>query len=289
MITQEQRLARADKIGSSDAAAILGLDPYRSAADVYLEKTGQAAGFEGNDNTDRGELLEPAIIEYAMRELGWAHCGRDRMFTHASGLLVSNLDACAPDNGEIIEAKTTVDPTGWGQDGTDEVPERVLAQVHHQFVCVPSARVAWVPVLMPGFKKFDFRLYKVARNDELCAAVEQQGLDFMRNHVLPRVQPSDFRPSLEVLKRVRRTPSKIVPVADELVERYLAATAAKKTVCDDCEKAQSYLLAAMGDAEGATWSGGSITYFEVNRKEFVTAASTYRQLRVKQSKKAVEP
>lgn len=284
MITAEQKLLRMGKLGSSDAAAVMGLDPYRSASDVFLVKTGQAADFEGNANTERGNLLEPVVMEWACQQINWKYF-RSPMFEHPSGMLVANLDGLNEAGTEIIEAKTTVDPEGWGEEGTDQVPERVLAQVHHQFVCVPAAVVAWVPVLMPGFKRFDFRLYKVNRNEDLCAAVESAGLAFMNEHVLRGVPPDDFRPSLEVLKRVRRQPNKFIPVADELVDGYVVARAAKASAEEELEKRQSYLLAALGDAEGGTYSAGSVTYLETTRRGYEVKETTYRQLRIKTNKK----
>lgn len=284
-ISESQRLARQSRIGSSDAAAVLGLDPYRSAADVWLEKTGQAEGFEGNENTERGNLLEPVLLKWAADQLHFPYwC--DLSFVHSSGRLIANLDAAdnpaAP--AQIIEAKTTVDIEGWGEPGTDQVPERVNVQVHHQFVCVPSARVAWVPVLLPGFKKFDWRLYRVERNDELCAMVETAGLDFMNRYVTPRVQPDDYRPSIEVLKRVRREPGTVVPVADELVERYLDATKECKLATEAKERAQSYLLASLGDAEGGQYSGGMVTFLTTKRKGYTVEPTEYRSLKVKAAK-----
>ena len=38
MITEKQRLERKKSIGGSDVAAILGLSPWKTPGDVYLEK-----------------------------------------------------------------------------------------------------------------------------------------------------------------------------------------------------------------------------------------------------------
>ncbi len=280
MITEAQRLARANKIGSSDAAAIIGVDPYQSKDDVWLVKTGQAADFDGNEATERGNLLEPVLIEYAMRRLGWKHAGRDRMFEHPSGLLVANLDACNEDNTEIIEAKSTVLSEEFGEELTDEVPDRVIAQTAHQFACVPTARVCWVPVLLPGYRSFDWRMYRVERNAELVLHVARAGIEFMEKFVIPRIKPDDFRPTLEVLRRVRRVPKKIVEIDPALVVRCLAARELLKVDEANKEKADSYLLAAMGDAEGAIWDGGKVSFMETHRKAYEVKATTYRSLRI---------
>lgn len=287
MITELQRQQRADKIGSSDAAAILGLDPFKSASDVWLEKTGRVEPFAGNEATERGQLLEPALLTFAERQLG-KRFARDVMCEHPSRLLVANLDGAVTephDFGfhaiEIIEAKSTVMGEEWGEEGTDQVPERVSVQVHHQFACVPTARVAWIPVLLPGYRSFQWRMYRVDRNDELVKIVEGQGIDFMEKYVKPQRQPSDFKPSLEVLNRVRREPEKVVPIADELVEKLIAVRTAKKRIEEACEATQAELLAALGDAEAGAYSKGMVTYFEQKRKGYTVADCTYRQLRTK--------
>ena len=38
------------------------------------------------------------------------------------------------------------------------------------------------------------------------------------------------------------------------------------------------VIAAMSDAEAATWSGGRFTYFEHHRRGFTVEPTTYRQL-----------
>lgn len=49
-------------IGSSDAAAAVGMNPYKSPLELWLEKTGRATGNEAGIDTDSpmywGTLLE---------------------------------------------------------------------------------------------------------------------------------------------------------------------------------------------------------------------------------------
>jgi putative phage-type endonuclease len=283
-LTTEQREARRHYIGSSDSPAIMGLDPYRSAADVWLEKTGRAADFAGNDATDRGNYLEPALLAFAEQTLG-VPLTRDVMVKHQGGVLAANLDAVNYDGPFIVEAKSSVVPEGWGEQGTDQVPDRVLVQTHHaMYVAGIAFRVAWVPVVLPGFRSFDFRMYCVARNDALAEAVAQAGVAFMERHVRTDTPPDDFRPSLEVLKRVRREPNKTVSIADELALAYTLAKAQYAEAKQHCEQAERSLLAAMGDAEAAECPTGKFTYFQVSRKAYTVEATTYRQLRFSKAK-----
>jgi len=59
---------RASCLGGTDVAAILGMHPYRTQFEVWLEKTGQAPPFEGNDATEMGSGLEPYIAAKYERE-----------------------------------------------------------------------------------------------------------------------------------------------------------------------------------------------------------------------------
>lgn len=54
---------RGSHIGASEVAAVMGLNPFKPAKELWLEKTGQKAKFEGNEHTRRGELLEPLVRE----------------------------------------------------------------------------------------------------------------------------------------------------------------------------------------------------------------------------------
>lgn len=287
MLTPEQLEARRKFLGSSECAAVMGLDPYRSASDIWLEKTGKTGDFVGNEATIRGTLLEPVLIEFAEMEIG-VPLSHDVMFIDQEGLCCANLDAHGDDF--IVEAKTSVLADEWGQERTDEVPERVIVQCHHQFgVAGPQFKIAYVPVLLPGYRQLDFRLYIVPRNEELVEAVRASGHEFMRNFVLPRKQPDNYRPSLETLNRVRRTPGEIVLIADDIVDRWIAAKEISKAAEEAKQEAQAELISALGSAEGGQCSRGLVTFFEQTRKSYVVKESTYRVARLKADKALPAP
>lgn len=58
--TTEWKQWRSKKIGASDAPIIMGVSPFATPLQLWLQKTGRAAGFSGNWATERGQLLEPA-------------------------------------------------------------------------------------------------------------------------------------------------------------------------------------------------------------------------------------
>jgi len=51
-------------IGASDVSAILGVNPYKTPVDVWLEKTGRSKPGEGNVYTEAGTKIEPVVADY---------------------------------------------------------------------------------------------------------------------------------------------------------------------------------------------------------------------------------
>ena len=292
MLTAEQAIERKKYLGSSEIAAVMGLDPFRSAGDIWLEKRGMLDRWEGNENTERGTLLEPVILDWAEGKLK-KEFHRNVMKVHPSGVLCTNFDALVEDDSmglawsyiESVEAKSTVSDEEWGNEGTDEVPPRVILQCHMGFACLPTLRAAWVPVLMPGYRKFDFRLYRVERDEAIVEAVVSAGTNFMQQ-VREGVQPDKFSASIEVLKRVRREPGKIVEVDNALVGQWAASRQARLGAEKVEAAAEAALIAAIGDGDCAKHLGGLVTYTETKVKGHtkVVEPYSYRTLRMKKGK-----
>jgi len=54
---------RSRHIGASDVPIIMGVSPYKTAHQLWLEKTGQSEPFKGNWATERGKKIEPIARE----------------------------------------------------------------------------------------------------------------------------------------------------------------------------------------------------------------------------------
>lgn len=281
-ITAEQRVARRSSIGSSDSAAILGVDPYDNIHDVYLEKV---YGTEDRRTgaTDMGNLVEPLLVQWAGEQLD-VDVVRDVFAIHREhGILTANLDGLAHRDGKRIgiEAKFTGLADEFGEPGTDQVPDRVIVQALHQ-IEVATLEAVYVPVLLARRGRPTFELFRVDPNPAGQDAIVERDLAFWRDHVEKRVPPSGAVASLEVLKRIQRVPNKTVEVPDMLVTIWEATKLARKEAELEEEEAKARLLAAMGDAEAATYGefGRWLTYYSTQRKGYVVEPSTFRTLRV---------
>ena len=49
-------------VGGSDASAVIGFNPYKSAYTLWAEKTGRIPEFEGNLITEVGSYLEDSLL-----------------------------------------------------------------------------------------------------------------------------------------------------------------------------------------------------------------------------------
>jgi len=280
-LTDQQIEQRRKGIGSSDAPAVLGVDPYRGPGDVYLEKRLELAPIS-TEAIRSGDRLEPILIKYAEEVLGKKIVASVRVASD-DGVNAANLDGMVeydPINEvltEIVEAKTTGLVDGWGDPKElNTVPDKVLIQTHHQFY-VTGAVVAWVPVILARFG-LKFEMHRVERDDELAAMVGRRCVDFWRNHVETGVEPGEA-PKLDALTRVKRVPGKVVAIDGDLLVAYRAANEIAKGAKKMADQAKAELLASIGDGDGGRSDAGCFTYLEYQRKGYAVKPSSYRQMK----------
>lgn len=189
--TKEQLEQRRFTLGASEVPAVLGLDKYKGPFDVYASKKGLVQSFAGNEYTEWGLRMEPAIRGKAAEVLGVAIADGGSSLVHP----IDTWMSATPDGffeydgaRHILEMKNKTDRQAplWGVSGTDEIPYDVGAQVHWQME-VTGVERAVVAVLLG---KADFRLYHVRRDPEIAAAIVETCRQFWFEHVIADVPPS---------------------------------------------------------------------------------------------------
>lgn len=102
-------------IGSSEAAAAVGLSPYKSQLELWLQKTGQDAGLPKPDPNDEtsplywGTLLEPIVAAHYTKRTGRRVRRINAVLQHASEpWMLANIDreVIGDDDVQILECKT---------------------------------------------------------------------------------------------------------------------------------------------------------------------------------------
>lgn len=268
-LSLEQLEARRAYIGSSDVPALLGVDKYRNIGDLYAEKAGLTELFvTSSAAADWGDRLEPIVCEWVGERLGHA-VKRGEYRQSEDGVLRCQLDGWVAPLGEAVEIKTSgllnpmfrAEEEGWGADGSDEVPFRVVAQVQFALMLSGAPRCHVGAFLGGGVGP---RHYVIEAHAALQAEIKRRCYAFWREHVLTRTPPEAV-PSLDTLKIVRREPAKSVEVPAELIARYadVKNQAAMVKVAED--EAKAALLHALGDAEEAYSPFGTVTYMANKR------------------------
>jgi len=192
-LSQQQIEVRATGLGGSDAAAAVGLSRWKSRYQLWLEKTGHAEPFTGNDATHWGNMLEPIVRQEYANRTGLSIITPGETLKHPDfPFVLANIDGIVPDD-RIVECKTGRPSNDWGEPGTSEIPEEYVLQVQHYLMVTQLPR-ADVPVLLGGN---DFRIYHIEADGETQALLLQGEREFwelvQRNEPPEPETPEDIR------------------------------------------------------------------------------------------------
>lgn len=260
-ITDHQRELRRKHIGSSDTPAILGLSPYKTAWDIWADKTGMLEDREQttSEAADIGNMIEGVLLDWASDRTGLPIV-KNQYRVHADGILSASHDALAhPAERTGYEAKTAgivrgwVPREEWGAEGTDEVPDRVMVQCMHQMI-VSGLDLVWVPALLAGRGRV---LYRVDRNQELCDLIMERCIEFWG--MVQSGTPPSSTATLDVAKHIRRVDGKRVTIPATVVSAWRMAKEKADEAKAMAEAAEAEMLRTVGDAQIAESEAGVLT------------------------------
>ncbi|QPO83361.1 endonuclease [Enterobacter hormaechei] len=170
---------RTKYLGGSDVAGILGISPWRTPLEVYLDKVQpriKPVDPSKQKVFSRGQRMEPYVIDLLSEETGLEIIHRGNRYIHRDyGFIAAEIDAEAA-TGENIEIKT-VSPfkaKEWGEVQTDAIPVHYTAQAMHGLM-VTEKQVCVFGVLIGGD---DFRIYRVERDEETIQAILEKEVSF---------------------------------------------------------------------------------------------------------------
>ncbi|MGF6599683.1 putative phage-type endonuclease [Paraburkholderia sp. GAS448] len=257
-------------IGGSDAAAAVGLNPYKSQLELWLEKTGRDEHLEKPDPNDTahpvfwGTLLEPIVAAAYSQQTGNRVRKVNAVLRHPNvPFMLANLDreVVGASDVQILECKTAGDFGSrlW----RDGVPEYVQLQVQHQ-LAVTGKQAAHVAVLVCG-QKLD--VHRIERDDELIGRLIELEARFWQYVESDTPPPADGSDSADRALRCL-FPRDAGSTVDYSNDRSLSATFADLvTVRAEIEtreqlesKLKQSLQQAMADASRAVFETGVVTY-----------------------------
>lgn len=250
-------------IGGSDISAILGVNPYRTKLQVWLEKTGQAEPFAGNEATRWGNILEgPVAAEFAQRHnVQIALAG----FRTRNGFAGAHADRMIIELLAGLEIKTAGMRSAhrWGESGDlTVIPEEYLAQCAW-YMALYDLPAWWLAVLIGGQ---DYREYELARDSELEAAMFEAGERFWSDHVVANRAP-DLDGSDAAAEYVRKrfpknkAPERVAtPEEAEILEEYLTVLSMAEGLEERKAMIENRIRELIGDASGIVAPIGKVTW-----------------------------
>lgn len=183
---------RRQGIGSSDASSAVGLNPYKSRLELWLEKTGRSTTEISSDAMYWGNVLEPIVAQEYSTQTGHKVRRVNAVLQHPSmPFMLANLDREIinhPDGPGVLECKTA------GHYATkqweENVPEWYQLQVLHQ-LAVTGRSWADVAVLLGGQ---EFRIYRINRDEAMIEdliRLEQEFWHLVQTDTQPPVDGSE--------------------------------------------------------------------------------------------------
>lgn len=297
MLTEPQREDRRLWIGASDLARdATGL--YGGTLAVLADKI-HGSDWEGSPDTELGDWCEPHLLDWAGETLL-----TDYPISHIAGrqLLVEHVDATTHIRSTLdgllhvttqtgfvrypVEAKY-VGPGQLKEWSDDEPSAYAIVQINAQMDCL-DADHGYVVAFLHGIGK---RLYRVARDAELCAALRDRARYLWTTYIEPRVMPevTDIVSMSEAhalrLPRFGLVPGKAVTLspAHAMVADLMDLSGKAKYAEERFHDGLNNLMKmAMGDAEvGNLPDGSSLVRKEVSRTGYTVEPTTYVEMRRK--------
>lgn len=265
---------RRKSIGGSDAAGILGLNPYISPLSVYMDKKGISPEREDNLAMELGRELEEFVAKKFESETGKKVRRRNAIirdprmpFAHA------NVDRVVVGEDAILECKTTSELNLKRYKG-GEYPPTYYVQVMH-YMMVTGAQKAYIAVLIGNR---DFRIFEVERNEDEIESLRAQEQAFYENYLLPSTMPdpsgSERDEALLKAEYPVETSDGALDLSDMTAcfEAYIAANA-QKAVCERIiDKAKQDIEARLGNASTGYCGGHKVTWKTQTRNDIDKAA-----------------
>jgi putative phage-type endonuclease len=272
---EEWLKARTVGLGGSDIGAILGLSPYRTPVDVWMDKSGRAAPQAETLQMRFGTYAEEFVAKEYSQQTGFGVQRFTTMLHHPSAPILGNIDRLVIPAGKkvashkseirtdrLLECKTAsafaaYKPEEWGAAGTDAVPMSYLVQCA-TYRILTGCQYADLAVL---FGNQEVRIYNLASDAELEQMIIAKATEWWQTHIINDIAPE---PQSDADVRLLY-PQSAQGVACEADSSVIASLAELRTAKDEIKaweaKADAAALAiktSMGEAETLVWNGETL-------------------------------
>lgn len=254
-----QKLVTASKIS---AAFIPSRSPYESYYSLWLKMHGDIAPIPPDEGVlERGHMLEPFMAtwfaarhpEFNIRDPK----GKVWFYDRAKGF-GATPDRYLEQGGFVVgllEIKTALTSEGWGEPGTDQIPEHYYDQVQWQMLCtgVPVTYVARLSSHL-SYEEYTVKA-DTGHQTILLAAAEALQVSLAADEY-PNISDETHMSTYEAVRAFHpEIDGSEVELPVELVRGYYETKAAVKAAEVAERAAKTLLLDAMGTAKTGTVNG----------------------------------
>ena len=259
---QDWLQVRRSGIGGSDAAAALGLSPWKSALELWQEKVSeQNQPRQENEAMIWGRIMEPIITREFVRRTGKNVTPMRSMLQAAKWpWMLADLDGLIedPQRGTGVFEVKTASALKQGEWAEDRCPDAYMLQLAH-YMAVTGLSYAVICVLIGGNK---LQWITVDRDDELIASLIQLERRFWQHILTQSPPPVDGSTACaELLSRKYPSSSNAAPLilpvdADSWIQDYLQAKLDEETAAERKRLAENRIKEVMKEHEKGTSPSG---------------------------------
>ena len=281
-------------IGGSDAAVIVGANPWKSVYTLWAEKTGkvEAEDLSNNEYVYWGNALEELVAKRFCEETGKKvrRCGT--LADEDDPYLMANVDRLIIGENAGLECKTTSGFKSKEWEG-DEVPVHYILQC--QWYMMVTGAEKWYIACLIGGNHFVYK--EIPRNESDIEALREAAVNFWINHVAYNVPPeldgSDST-SETITKQYGQGQynAMVLPsTAESWIERLDQISVTEKLIKEQKAEAQNALKAMLGDYERGSFNDRIVSWTNVKGRESIDTARLKKEMPAiyEQYKKVGEP
>lgn len=272
-----RQLSRADwlrlrrsGIGGSDAAAVLGVNPWRGPFAVYADKLGAERAEEDTEAMRQGRDLE----EYVARRFSEATGLRLRreygmLRSTAHPCMIADIDRRIIGERAGLECKTSRD-IHLTRYRNGDFPLEYYCQCLH-YLAVTGWERWYLAVLVYGTDLLTFTIEAEAVRDDLAALIQAEET-FWRDHVAVRVPPphdgleATSAALAALYPRAEGLTLDAGPEDDALMGELLAMKDDRKALDRRIAEAENHLKARLGEAEALNGTSARATWRNQTRR-----------------------
>lgn len=267
--------SRQGYIGGSDIASILGVSPWKTAYELWEEKTSGwvEATTEAREKVlNRGKKLEPIVLEMLQEEKDVWILDRNQIHVDPEhAFLTAEIDYEYVVDHDLVEKVERDEDTGyqpgfyeianrhrtvianigngdvktvhpfaakdWGEEGTDGFPVYYCAQF--QFGLMVTGRQVCMVAALIGAD--DLRVYEVRRDEDLIALIREKAVNFWFENIVKLVPPP-VQTAEDAVKILRKFQGFVVEADPETIREVAVIKGIKEAEKRLCKKREDLEL-----------------------------------------------